>query len=152
VNPNVSHRHDLSLPRPLLVGAAALVVFALMMALVGRLTGAAPAPVAKIIERELLFADRADGAVEVRDARDRRVVEVFAPGTNGFVRGALRGLARERKRQGLGPEIPFRLAARTDGRLVLEDPATRRMVDLGSFGPTNSGVFARLLTATGGTT
>jgi len=76
-------------------------------------------------------------------------VDVVAPGTNGFLRGTLRGLARERKRQGIGPEAPFRLTAHDDGRLTLADPATGRRVDLESFGPTNAAVFSQLLVAGG---
>ena len=62
-----------------------------------------------------------------------------------IMRGALRALARERKKRGLGPEQPFELIARKDGRLTLHDPATGVRIDLESFGPTNAGVFARLL-------
>ena len=73
------------------------------------------------------------------------MVETVAPGTNGFLRGTMRGLARERKRQGIGAELPFRMIGRADGRLTLEDPGTGRRVDLGSFGPTNAAAFARLM-------
>ena len=48
-------------------------------------------------------------------------------GQSGFVRGTLRGLARERKRMGLGAEQPFVLMGRADGRLTLKDPATGRV-------------------------
>jgi hypothetical protein len=48
----------------------------------------------------------------------------------------------------IGPQPPFELAARADGRLTLTDPATGARIDLESFGPTNAGVFARLLTLT----
>ncbi len=72
-------------------------------------------------------------------------VDTVAPGTNGFLRGTMRGLARERKRQGVGPELPFRMIGRADGKLTLEDPGTGRRVDLGSFGPTNAAVFAQLM-------
>jgi putative photosynthetic complex assembly protein len=77
----------------------------------------------------------------------QRPLAVLDPGTNGFVRGVLRGLARERRRQGLGSEIPFHLAQRADGRLTLVDPATERVIDLKAFGPTNTQAFARLLEA-----
>jgi putative photosynthetic complex assembly protein len=59
----------------------------------------------------------------------------------------LRAMARERRKQGLGAEPAFELIARADGRLTLSDPATGERVDLESFGPTNAGVFARLLDA-----
>jgi putative photosynthetic complex assembly protein len=54
---------------------------------------------------------------------------------------------RERRSHGLGMEHPFRIARYPDGRLVLEDLATDRVIDLQAFGPTNAGAFARLLAA-----
>ena len=77
--------------------------------------------------------------------RDDRLVDVLAPGTNGFVRGVLRGLVRERRADRVGPQPPFRLTRWADGRLSLDDPSTGRHVDLEVFGPTNSGAFAQIL-------
>ena len=65
------------------------------------------------------------------------------------MRGALRGLARERRLDGAGAESPFRLAAWPGGRLTLEDTATGRVLDLHAYGQTNAEAFARLLTARG---
>jgi len=104
-------------------------------------SAAAPA----LRERLLRFEDRSDGGITIADARSGLAIDSVAPGTNGFLRSAMRGLVRERKRQGIGAEPPFRLVARADGRLLLEDPGTGRHIDLQSFGPTNAGVFARLL-------
>lgn len=101
---------------------------------------------AAVITRELRFLDRADGSIAVIDARDEREVDRIV-GQNGFVRGTLRGLSRERKRQGIGPQAAFDLVGRADGRLTLLDPSTGRRVDLESFGPTNSAEFARLLSS-----
>jgi putative photosynthetic complex assembly protein len=136
-------------PRAPLLGAALLLLFALGAVSVVRLTGVgasrmpdAPA----VVARDLRFEDRPDGSIAVVDARDGYVVDI-ATGANGFLRGTLRGLVRERKRQGIGSELPFRLIARADGRLTLEDPATGRRIDLESFGPTNAGVFGQLLAA-----
>jgi putative photosynthetic complex assembly protein len=102
---------------------------------------AAPAQTA----REVRFFDRDDGGVTVRDADGGAVVAEFEPATNGFLRSTVRGLVRERKRREIGPETPFRVSLEADGRLLLTDPATSRMVDLRAFGPSNLGVFARLL-------
>jgi putative photosynthetic complex assembly protein len=66
-------------------------------------------------------------------------------GEQGFLRGALRALSRERRARGLGSEQPFQLVARPDGRLTLIDPVTDQRIDLESFGPTNAGKFASLL-------
>jgi len=97
-----------------------------------------------VMTRELRFEDRPDGSIAVIDAKQQQVISTIT-GQSGFVRGTLRGLARERKRSGLGAEQAFELIGRADGRLTLHDPATGRIVDLESFGPTNASEFVRLL-------
>ena len=97
-----------------------------------------------LVTRSLQFEDRADGGIDVIDAQSRQRVQTVV-GEAGFVRGTLRGLARERRRAGVGPTEPFELIAHTDGRLTLVDPSTTRRVDLESFGPTNMSEFVRLL-------
>lgn len=142
--------HDRPFPRGALLGAAALVSLAILSATVVRVSGVGTTqmPAAMPIEsRDLRFEDRADGAVQVYDTREQRTLAVLAPGTNGFVRGALRGLARERKRQDIGSGPPFRLTRWADGRVSLEDPSTGRRIDLDAFGSTNAQAFAWLLDA-----
>jgi putative photosynthetic complex assembly protein len=143
---------DIPFPRTPLIAVAALLAFALLAAAVGGFTGLGRThspDAAAVSERSLRYEDRPDGSIVVTDARDGQIVASIAPGTNGFLRGTLRGLARERKRQGIGAEQPFQLVARADGRLTLIDPATGRRVDLESFGPTNTTVFAQLLESSG---
>lgn len=94
--------------------------------------------------RLLRFADMDNGDIGVVNAQDGSELARFS-GEQGFMRGALRTLARERKRRDIGPMVPFELHARTDGRLTLIDPATQVRLDLESFGPTNAGLFAQLL-------
>ena len=142
------HSHAINLPRGPLLGAGALVLLALLAVATVRLTGvgAVKVPDATAVSvRDLRFEDRPDGSIVVLEAGDRSLVNTVQPGTNGFLRSTLRGLARERKRQGIGAEPSFRLIGRADGRLTLEDPATGRRVDLESFGPTNAAVFAQLM-------
>ncbi len=43
--------------------------------------------------------------------------------------------------------MPFRLIAWSDGRLTLDDLATKRHIELEAFGPTNERVFAEFLSA-----
>lgn len=138
--------HPVQLPRPALIGMIALAVFALVAAAVVRLSGVdvREPDAAAVMVRELCFDDLPDGSIAVTDARTGARVQTIE-GESGFLRGTLRGLARERKRAGFGPEAAFELIARADGRLTLKDPTTGRMVDLESFGPTNAAVFARLL-------
>lgn len=146
--------HRRPFPRAPLLGAGALVVVTILSAAAGRLAGGGTvAPTATVLAvRDLRFEDRPDGSVAMLDARDGRQVDVAAPGTNGFLRATLRGLVRERRRQGVeaGPEAPFRVAAWADGRVTLDDPATGRHVELEAFGQTNEAAFARLLPAPGG--
>ena len=139
-----------TVPRGALIGAAALIVFAIVAAVAGRVTGigkvvVSPGQIAEA--RELRFEDAPDGAVLVRAAADGHVVDRLAPQTNHFVRGTVRGLVRERKREHIGAEPPFRLSRLTDGRLILEDPATKRRVDLDAFGRSNVGAFAAIMDA-----
>ena len=94
--------------------------------------------------RLLRFADMDNGDIGVVNAQDGSELARFS-GEQGFMRGALRAMARERKRHDIGPMLPFELHARTDGRLTLIDPATHMRLDLESFGPTNAGLFAQLL-------
>ncbi|MGN6826055.1 photosynthetic complex assembly protein PuhC [Paucibacter sp. M5-1] len=141
------------LPMLPLAAMAALVLSSLIGVGLVRLTGmsAQQQPdAATLAVRQLRFEDRDDGGIEVRDARSGALLDTVAPGTNGFLRSTMRGLVRERKRQGLGPETPFELLGRSDGRLTLVDPGTGRRVDLESFGPSNSAVFARLMSAASG--
>lgn len=134
-------------PRAAIIGAGALVLVTFLWIGVTRLNGEAPAEVlaAPAVERNLRFEDLADGGVAVRDAENGRVVAEMEPGSNHFLRALMRGLARERLRQGQGEEIPFHLTRRVDGQLTLIDPVTRRVVDLSAFGPSNAAVFAALL-------
>ncbi len=139
--------HAVGVPRPALIGAAALIALTIVASAVGRITGVGTlaSPSAALVESvELRFEDRADGAVVVR-AGAGATVTVLEPGSHGFVRGVLRGLARERRMSRIGPDEPFRLNRWADGRLSLDDPATGRHIDLGAFGPDNIAAFVRLM-------
>jgi putative photosynthetic complex assembly protein len=136
------------LPRGVLIGAALLVGFSLMLAGGMRLSGiniAQPTGTAVTV-RHLNFADRSDGAVIVTDAAaGNRVVDIVKPETGYFLRATMRTLARQRHREDIGAETPFTLTGWNDGRLTLDDPTTDRRVDLEAFGETNEEVFAKLL-------
>lgn len=139
-----------SIPRGVLWGAAALLGFTLVSAGAARVGVIGPddAPAAEAVaSRDLRFKDRADGAVTVHEAGDDRLIAVLPPGGDGFIRGAMRGLARERRQREVGAEPPFRLTRWDNGRLSLEDTGTGRRIALEAFGPTNVQAFARFLTA-----
>ncbi len=140
-------------PRGALVGIGILLAVSLVAVTAVRVSGIdMRVPDAEaVVTRDLRFEDTPTGGVAVIDAATGRVVESFT-GEQGFLRGSLRAMARERKAHGLGPELPFQLIGRKDGRLTLIDNATGARIDLESFGPTNAGVFARLLLDSGTST
>jgi len=137
-------------PRGALVGAGVLVALALLLVTVVRISGADISqmpPARAIAERDVRFEDRPDGGVAVYDAGSDQLLQVLPPGSNGFVRATMRGLARDRRSRGVGPRVPFHLAASADGRLTLEDLATGRRIELEAFGHTNANIFAGFLRA-----
>ena len=138
----------LRFPRAPLFAIGGLVLASVVAVAMVRLTGigAMHTPDAPTISvREFRFEDRADGSIAVLDRSGQHLVESVAPGSNGFLRGTMRGLARERMRQGVSRELPFRMVGHSDGKLTLEDPGTGRRVDLGSFGPANAAAFAQIM-------
>ncbi len=131
------------MPWPVLA-MLAVAVLSLVAVSLQRLAGGPVAEAATVSwERRLHFEDRPNGDVAVLDAQDRREVARFQ-GEQGFLRGALRTLARERLRRGMGPSEPFVLSGHSNGRLTLSDPATGTRIALESFGPSNVAVFAPL--------
>lgn len=133
-------------PRGVLWAVGSLLLFALTVAVIGRLTGASEVPAhgVPIVVRHVTFADAPDGDVLVTDT-DTHVLVATVTGQAGFLRGTMRGLASFRKLAGKGPETPFTLTAWKDGRITLDDPATGRHIELEAFGPTNESAFAVLL-------
>lgn len=105
----------------------------------------AEARVHSLRERMIHFADREDGFVVVTDAGSGTQVAALGREGSGFVRGVMRGLARERRQLGAGSERPFRLAEWPDGALSLTDTATGRVIELNGFGHTNRAAFAAFL-------
>jgi putative photosynthetic complex assembly protein len=132
-----------------LAAAMALLVFALAIGAsqFGWFKDRTP-PSEVLFARTFVFADRPDGGVDVRDvARGGTVVFVLPNTENGFVRGALRALARQRRLAGIGSDAPFTLTRYEDGRFTLADPSTGGVVEIGSFGPTQVESFEALLAA-----
>jgi putative photosynthetic complex assembly protein len=135
-------------PLTFLLAAAGLVALTLGLIGTARLTGLGETRIAEqatVAVRDLRFEDRPSGAVAVFAVPGSRLIAEVQPGTNGFLRGILRALVRERRQSGIGDDVPFRLIRAADGTLLLTDLATGRRIPLGAFGPTNAGVFASLL-------
>jgi putative photosynthetic complex assembly protein len=133
-------------PQWVLYCAAGIMAFSLISVGLIRVTGNGPdqRTAAATLQRSLVFQDQKDGGVRVEDGVTGETLTVLH-GEQGFVRGSLRALSRERYSRGIGSSAPFDLIARVDGRVTLFDPSTGQRVDLESFGPTNTAEFARFL-------
>lgn len=153
---SASHNHENMVPPAAVRLAAGFVLATLLLVIAVRVdllpqTRSAgemrvSAGIPPVAERMLRFSD-VNGAVVVTDARSGATLASFGQEGSGFVRGVMRGLARERRMHGLGAEAPFRLTRYADGQLSLTDIATARVIELNGFGHTNVAAFARLLEA-----
>lgn len=105
---------------------------------------------AAIKVRDLVFHSLQGGEIAIYALEQEELVHIktLASGEGGFIRGVVfHGLARERKRQGVDIEAPFRLTGDGGTRLILEDTFTGETVNLRAFGPLNAQSFAALLGA-----
>lgn len=154
---SIAHHHNETLPRGALIMAGALVLTAITLTSIVRIAHIAPAASPPLLReatrakplatRQLRFTDRADGAVLIEDVGTGATASVIEPGTNsGFIRGVMRGLARDREMRGIGSTPPFTLTQWADGELSLTDTATGRSIELNAFGTSNRASFAALLT------
>lgn len=150
------HTHSDMLPRGSIILAVSLVLFALIATTIVRIAGIPPAAspvlmraqanIAPVQSRTLRFTDRADGAVVIEDVTLGQTASVIEPGQQtGFIRGVMRGLARERRMHGVGDGPPFTLTLWADGQLSLTDTATGRSIEMTAFGSSNRAAFAALL-------
>lgn len=151
----MSRSHAQALSRPaskdhfphwVLYCAAGIIAFSLISVGLVRITGNGPdqRAAAPTLKRSLVFQDQKDGGVRVEDGVTGQTLTVLQ-GEQGFVRGTLRALTRERYSRGIGSQLPFEVVARMDGRITLMDPSTGHKIDLESFGPTNVAEFSRFL-------
>jgi putative photosynthetic complex assembly protein len=132
------------------LGAVA-VILATVISVAGARVGGIPAAATPdfvdppVAVRMLNFLDQPDGSVLVKDAATGDVAARVAPGTNGFLRGALRGVARLRRIDAGDMTAPFVLARWSNRHITLEDPTNGTKIDLLAFGPTNRAVFEAFL-------
>jgi putative photosynthetic complex assembly protein len=137
-----------------LMAAGGLVLFALVTVTASRMTGIGDVRMtlpAAVESRDLTFEDGKGGSVLVYDAASKKLIDTIAPGTNGFVRVVLRGLARERKLGDIGQEPPFRLTRYANGQMTLTDTSSNKKIDLVAFGSANAQAFTRLMSMKGAT-
>lgn len=150
------HSHDNTVPRAALIGAAGCVIITLL--LTGAVSiGLLPGPVTMdqsrqssrvtaLASRDLQFLDQKDGSVQIRDVTKGSIATTITPGSeSGFIRGVMRGIARDRMLRGLSFEQPFRVTLWSNQQLSIKDLATGRIIELNGFGNTNRMAFLTLL-------
>ncbi|MCR9220008.1 MAG: photosynthetic complex assembly protein PuhC [Alphaproteobacteria bacterium] len=146
------HPED-AIPRLAVIGAGLMVAAAILLsygASSGSLDRFTTQPAAQTVEtRTVRFTDAPDGRVLVEDAETGALIHEIAVGEENFIRGVLRGLARERMLNDVGRAPAFELVRWSDGRFTLRDTGTDRLIDLGGFGVDNAAAFARLMTSAG---
>ncbi len=147
-----SDQADVRLPapenRPLLLGAAALVLLTLVSVGWIQLGGSVSERFAdQSTQRiyELKFNDLGGDRLAVVDTRSERSIGVIEPGQDGLIRGALRGLSRTRDLRGLPSDAPYQLVIWDSGRVTLSDLGADRHVPLDAFGPSADGVLNTLV-------
>ena len=141
-----------NMPPGLLIAVGCLLGFTILsVGIFTTMKGPAPLEVnyQGSISRDLRFVDLGAGEVGIFDFPAGHQIATLPPGQENFVRGVLRGLARERRGIGVGDDVPFRVTRLEDGRMTLKDLATGRILLLDAFGPTNSGSFENLIVADG---
>lgn len=130
-----------------IVAASALIVFALAAAATARLTGIGVAKreaVAVARAHDYRFVSSADGSLAIYPATGTEQIGRLGPEHHGFVRVVMKGLERERMIRDVPAASPIRLVELTDGRRLVEDPATGFTVALRAFGAGNAVAFEEL--------
>lgn len=142
--------HVPPLPLALSFGMALL---ALVLVAGARVTGYSPEqtlPGATVVDSRLLrFEQATDGRVTVIDSATGEAILATAPGAEGFLKGALRGLSRMRMSDESARTADYRLERLSNGQLLLIDTATGVKLDLNAYGRGNAAVFAAFLEPTG---
>jgi putative photosynthetic complex assembly protein len=140
---------DFHFPRAPLIGAGLLIAATVLSVAFMRpsspdaLTGFVRT--APVETRLLRFEDRSDGSVAVIDGETNAIVSIAAPGTNGFLRGMLRGLMRSRKQNDVPLLTPMLLERLDNGTVLLIDDRMHTTLDLDAYGHTNADVFKAFL-------
>jgi putative photosynthetic complex assembly protein len=142
--------HDRPFPRGVLIAVASLIGFTILAIAIARLSGYDPsqAPASpEVAVRDLRFVEVGEGNIAVYDDATGELLETLPPESDGFIRGVLRTLIRERRMHGVDPDGPYRLSLRENGRFTLDDPTTDFFIDLRAFGLTNEAAVGRFLSA-----
>ncbi len=98
-----------------------------------------------IAMRDIVLMETPDDTLHVIDARTGKRLLEGAPGTEGFIRGTMRGLGRLRMQRGGPVDAPWRVISWSDGSVTLSDTTTGQSITLNAFGASNLASFSRFL-------
>ncbi len=135
-----------------LIAAASLVVLCAVLVVIGRFTGIGTVQEAEgtpALVYQLRFEDLGEARIAVVDAEGGETLTVIETGTDGLLRGALRGLTRSRTLASVPVDAPYQLIRWDTGRITLTDPETGEEVPLDAFGPVGPGAMADLMALIG---
>ncbi|SDT96226.1 photosynthetic complex assembly protein PuhC [Stappia sp. ES.058] len=124
-------------PRVPLFGALGLVAFVFAAVIFGQTTeiGTVRNEIGKPVDmRDILLAERSDGAIMVVDATTRAAITRLEPGQGGFAAGALPALKRIRLVEEAPQDLPYRVIRWDSGAVSVSDTATGERIYLNAFG------------------
>lgn len=141
---------DKPVPRWTLITAGVVIAITITVAATARYGGYDPgaerrSPV--VASEDVALVVQPDGSISVLKGSLPGPISLVPPDQSGFLRGILTSLERERRRRDLPLGAPYRLVRHENGRLALTDPGTGMDIDVGSFGPTSTGVVNGLFEA-----
>lgn len=139
-------RQDETVPRPLLIAAAALVGLALAITIGARLAGMTPLgqPGPRVAEvRVPLVLAPAEGGVRVTAPDGTLLLQTKATEA-GFLQSLQKALTHARRTHRADPALPVELVRWQGGGLTLSDPATGWRVELSNFGTADVALLGRL--------
>jgi putative photosynthetic complex assembly protein len=145
--PGTSADCTIKVPRLPLIGAAVLALLAYTMAVSARVYGVGKSNEAvsvPMVERSIRFTTEKDGSLTVLDVNTGRDIVHLTQDGNGFLFGALRGIAYKRSIAKVSAETPFALTRWQNGKITLDDPTTGMHIAVNSFGPTQVASFEQL--------
>jgi putative photosynthetic complex assembly protein len=148
-----THADPNVVPARMIALLGGLILLSLVLAATARLTGVGATRIAEPvggIHVDLRFEDLPGGGIRVVDVAAVLPPQVIPPASDGFVRVALRSLARERPAVGASADTPFRLGRLDNGRLWLRDLATGRLLYLDAYGADNAKSFGKLIATANG--
>ena len=132
-----------------LFAALGFVAFTFAAVLFGQITeiGTVRVEIGEAVEiRDIVMTKATRGdIVEVRDFATGDKLAAYAVNEGGFVRGAFRGLARNRRVANVPETQPYRLIRWSSGAVSLSDTGTGERLYLDAFGRDNVAAFAQFL-------